>query len=85
MDAPREAQVDHCNHDTLNNKRENLRIVTPGENQQNKNGSYKNSKSGVRGVYWDKTRGKWMAQFRINNTAKNLGRFDTIEEAHSVV
>ena len=50
MAAPRGRQVDHINHDTLDNRRENLRIVTNRQNNENRNGAYKNSKSGIRGV-----------------------------------
>ena len=85
MDAPINMQVDHRNHNTLDNTRSNLRLVTAGENQQNKNGAYKNSKSGVRGVYWSKDKQKWIAQVRINYKTKKLGGFDTIEEAKIVV
>ena len=37
--------------------------------------------TGVSGVVWDVTRGKWRAQIRVNYINKNLGRYLTIEEA----
>jgi len=77
--------IDHINHNTLDNRRENLRELTHAENLQNHRGASKNSKSGVRGVYWDRSRGMWMAQYKLNGKPVNLGRFKTIEEARDVV
>ena len=50
MGEPKGKQVDHWNHDTLDNRRSNLRIVTNRQNNENRAGAYKNSKSGIRGV-----------------------------------
>lgn len=41
----------------------------------------KANKSGVVGVNWDKTRGKWMASIRFKGHRYNLGRFSDFEEA----
>lgn len=40
-----------------------------------------NSKSGIKGVSWDKSRQKWSAEIKIYGTKHFLGRFDTIEKA----
>lgn len=48
MEAPRGIEVDHINHDTLDNRRENLRLVTKSQNQQNIGGAHRDSRSGVR-------------------------------------
>lgn len=40
--------------------------------------------SGIRGVSFDKTSGKWVAKIAYDNRRKNLGRFDTPEEAMRV-
>jgi hypothetical protein len=40
-----------------------------------------NSKSGIKGVNWDKTRQKWVAEININGVKHFLGRFDALEDA----
>ena len=85
LDAPDNMVVDHINHDTLDNARENLRIVTSLVNSQNKKGANKNSKSGIRGVHWDKQRKLWRAVLRVNGKQIQLGRFATKEEADKMV
>jgi hypothetical protein len=37
--------------------------------------------SGVRGVHWNKSRGKWMARVTINGKMKHRCYFDTVDEA----
>lgn len=83
--CPDHLQVDHINHNTLDNRDENLRIVTDGQNKQNKNGAYCNSKSGIRGVSWSKREGKWKAQIRVNFKDIHLGYFDDVEQAKVAV
>lgn len=41
----------------------------------------KANKSGVVGVCWDKSRGKWKADIRFKNKKYNLGRFENFEDA----
>lgn len=40
--------------------------------------------SGIRGVCWDKSRGKWIASICVAGKQRNLGRFDSKEEAAAV-
>lgn len=82
--SPDGMQVDHINHNSLENTDSNLRIVTLAENMQNKN-TYTNNTSGVRGVIWDKESNKWYARVGVKNKKKSIGRFDTIEEAEKAV
>jgi len=50
MGTPPGLKTDHINHDTLDNRRSNLRVVTNRQNNENRNGAHKNSKTGIRGV-----------------------------------
>jgi hypothetical protein len=77
--------VDHIDHNTLNNIDKNLRIITTGENMQNRSGIDAKNKSGVRGVFWFKRDRKWRAQVTVNKRPIHIGLFDTIEEAEKSV
>jgi len=87
MGNPIDMEIDHINHDTLDNRRGNLRIVTHKENMANrKPNAYSESltiknKSGFRGVHWDKERRRWRAYIVKNGKNVQLGRFDNILEA----
>ena len=41
----------------------------------------RNNKSGITGVYWDKSRNKWMAQIEFQKKHYNLGRYSNIDDA----
>ena len=41
----------------------------------------KNNTSGVKGVCWDKSKGRWNANISVNRKNKNLGCFDDFLEA----
>lgn len=70
---PRTVQVDHLNHNRLDNRRDNLRLCTPNQNQWHK-GLQGNNTSGFRGVSWNK--GRWEARIRCHTWRINLGRYD---------
>ena len=53
--------VDHINHDTIDNRRENLRLCTYSENLCNKKPE-PNSKSSFKGVTWSVRDSKWVVQ-----------------------
>lgn len=80
-----EIKIDHINHNTVDNRKSNLRQLSNAENHQNRKGPNSNTKSGVRGVYWKKQYNKWAAQVKINYKPHFLGYFDTVEEAKKVV
>lgn len=75
-------QCDHFDRDTLNNHLSNLKPRTRRENAENK-GLYKNNRSGERGVYWCKSKGKWCAQLVMNRKKKHLGVFTNIVDARN--
>ena len=71
---------DHENHDTLNCQRYNLRAATSSQNAMNRKGPQTNSKSGVRGVRFNRN-GRWEANIGIRRKQKYLGSFLTIAAA----
>jgi hypothetical protein len=79
--APANMDVDHKNHNTLDNRGANLRICTKSENSQNRRLRRDNS-SGYKGVYATRD-GNWMAQIRTSGKLIYLGTFDDPELAHS--
>ena len=66
--------IDHINQNKLDNRRENLRIVTKSQNGFNR-GIPSNNKSGIKGVYWDKFTSKWRAEIKVFYKKISLGRF----------
>jgi hypothetical protein len=73
-------QADHRNHDTLDNRRGNLRKATNAQNGRNQK-IERNNTSGYIGVCWYKKYKKWMAQIGHQGIRINLGYFKTKQEA----
>lgn len=67
-------QVDHIDHDGLNNRRANLRIATCSQNAGNSRRRSDN-KSGYKGVSWYARSGKWWACIRRDGKTRHLGYF----------
>lgn len=85
-ECPEGFVVDHVNHDPLDNRRSNLRIVTHAANLLNRQGINPfNQSSSCPGVYWSKSRRQWAAQ--IGHEGKNvfLGAFDSENAAIDAV
>lgn len=74
-------QIDHKNGCTSDNRLENLRLATDEVNHQNLQGPRANNQSGYLGVTFDHTRGRFRASIVTSGKRKQLGRFDTAEEA----
>jgi hypothetical protein len=68
-------QVHHINGNGLDNRRENLKVLTCMQHAIISNSSRK-SNSGYRGVYWNKLHQKWEAQIWPNRKRTCLGFFD---------
>jgi len=77
--APSEMDVDHINGDTLDCRKQNLRLVTKSQNAINRR-IRSDNKLGVVGVS-RLPNGKYLAYISFNGENKRLGRFATIEEA----
>ena len=80
MKFPKNKEVDHKNHDKLDNRKTNLRICTHAQNQMNRN-LQKNNTSGFSGILWSSQKNKWIAQIHKNNKKIHLGSFKKIESA----
>lgn len=71
--------VDHINRNRLDNRKENLRIITHQENTINQRIGSKNT-SGFLGVGWDKSNNKWQVLIKKGEIKKSK-RFKEIEDA----
>lgn len=78
--AKRGQIVDHINRNRLDNRKENLRIVTRSENTLNR-GANKNNTSGYKGVYWRSDLGKWVSLITFKYKTHCLGFYDSKNEA----
>lgn len=72
--------LDHINHNSLDNRLSNLRLVTQAQNQANRRNK-KNSTSSYKGVSWSSQKNKWKAQIKLNGKVKHLGYFSSEKEA----
>jgi len=71
--------VDHIDNNSLNNNVDNLQIVT---NRYNASKDRKGYSSKYVGVYFFKSRKKWVSQIQINGTTKHLGIFHNEYDAY---
>lgn len=77
-------QIDHINNKRDDNRILNLRCATSNENARNALMRSDNT-SGVKGVYFDKTRRKWKARVGVDGENKHVGYFDSILEADMAI
>lgn len=81
MQTPKGLHTDHINGDKLDNRRANLRIVTPSVNQANRHRQTRGA-TGVRGVtHRAGTKNPWIAQIMVDRRQVYLGSFSTLEAA----
>jgi hypothetical protein len=82
--AARSTDVDHRNHEPLDNRRENLRSCTTSQNLMNQRLRNGPKASRFKGVTWYRARHKWRAQIMLNYRNIGIGDFnDEIEAAHA--
>ena len=79
---PGDLLVDHINRDSLDNRLENLRLLTRADNRRNSDRN-KYAKHKYKGVYPNGK--KWIARPTIDGKLKSLGTFDTQEEARDAI
>jgi hypothetical protein len=81
MNFPKDFLVDHKNCNTLDNRRENLRLATRSQNMYNKAKTKSKTSSRFVGVCYDKSRRKWEVRIYYQGRKIWLGRFDSEIEA----
>ena len=73
--------VDHKNHNTLDCRKENLRICTPAQNVQNSR-MYRTNKIGYKGIKKAPTTGHWSARIQTPEGQRiMLGTYETADDA----
>lgn len=71
--------VDHKNFNGLDNRKENLRLVTPRQNSMNRR-KHRGTRSKYKGVF-PTPYGSFQAMIRVNGILKHLGCFKNPEDA----
>ena len=80
MNTPKGMDTDHINGNKLDNRKENLQIVSKSINQQRRK-LQSNNKTGFRGVQWYKQTKRWRASIQFNNKNIHLGYYENIKDA----
>ena len=80
MNAPVDKHVDHINGNTLDNRKENLRLATKSTNGMNR-GIPNNNTSGYKGVHFFKRNKNWQAYINFESKRVHLGYFDNKHDA----
>jgi len=82
-DAPSDMQVHHINSNSLDNRRENLRICSEEQNKLSKRQRLKPkmNEGRYKGTTWCKITHRWRAQISVAGKMVQLGRFATEAEA----
>lgn len=74
-------QVDHINHDGLDNRRSNIRICANGENPRNVRKTKSRTSSRYKGITWSKSQNAWTARVQVNGERFFLGYFASEDDA----
>jgi hypothetical protein len=76
LDAPRHLVTDHKDHNRLNNRRNNIRLATRGQNAANRRCYGSQQYKGVKPAFK-----KWQAEITCNERTIYIGTFGTKQEA----
>ena len=82
--TPPAGEVDHIDGDPLNNRPENLRLATSGQNNHNRRLSERN-KSGVKGVIWVERHKRWRGLVVHKGHQHFVGNFTELRAAEAAV
>ena len=75
--------IDHIHGNIYDNRRSELRFVTPHQNSMNKGIGSRNT-SGYLGISWSKFSRRWVAQIQVKGKSINLGGFKSLQKAREV-
>jgi hypothetical protein len=81
-DIKPDQQVDHISGNTLDNRRGQLKKVSPRENTRN---TKKHREGHLYGTHFAKSKGKWEAYIKVSGKKIHLGCYQTQIEAHQSV
>lgn len=81
--VPGDMYIDHRCQTRNCVRPDHLRLVTPGQNSQNRRGAQSNNATGVRGVGWHKPYRKYRARVTLRGKQYFAGYFDTLDEAEA--
>lgn len=83
LNAPSTFLVDHIDHNTLDNRNQNLRLCNFKDNSRNQR-KPKSNTSGFKGVSWHKATNKWRSTITKDNKSIHLGCYSTKEKAYEI-
>jgi len=81
MNVDKDIIIDHINHNTLNNRKINLRIIENNKNLKHRKSRNSNNTTGYRNVSWIKNEKIYRVQLQINGKNTKLGDFTDVDEA----
>jgi len=73
--------VDHKNHNTLDNRKENLRVTNDTYNSRHRETKNKNNKCGYRNVFYSERDNEYIVQLMVNGKNARLGSFNDVHKA----
>ena len=73
LNAPFNKEVDHLNHDCLDNRKANLRFCTHSQNLRNQ--------QDIKGYYYNKRDKRYIVYLSLNNKNKYIGSYKTPDKA----
>lgn len=81
MNTPESSLCDHLNHDTLDNRKSNLRNCQRSDNSMNRRGAQSNNLIGEKNICFDTKENKYIVAFEIRGIRVFRKRFNTLDEA----
>ncbi len=81
LNTPKGMETDHRNHCGLDNRKQNVRVCTKSQNNQNNRKAKAKKSSRYKGVSWSKRRRKWRAVIQLDKKQFEIGSFNNEIEA----